>query len=84
MTIMSLLALAAFLYAPYEMQTRFRRRRPFLIGLGCSAVLVPFGAYFAHLHGWPWVVGALLTWLAGTAICAGIASLAPRHETGPS
>ena len=81
--LISLLALAAFLYAPYEMQARFRRRRPLLIGASCAAVLAPLGAIFGHLNGWSYWSGGLLTWLVGTAICAGLASLAPGPaETG--
>ena len=82
--VISAMALAGFLYAPYGMQSRFRRRRPWLIGAGCSAVLVPFGAYIAHLEGWPFLSGALLTWIVGTVICAGIAGLAPSPKAGSS
>jgi Na+/melibiose symporter-like transporter len=80
----SAMALAGFFYAPYEMQSRFRRRRPWLIGAGCSAVLVPFGAYIAHLEGWSFFTGALVTWIVGTAICAGIAGLAPSPKARTS
>lgn len=76
-----LLAACMFLLViPFEMQRRYRVRRPILIGVCCSLAFLPIALTLAMQLQWSSLVGTLLLWLVIAAACVVLAYIAPEPK----